>query len=140
MLAIAFDCYEHSLRAMPFSCRHLPSREHDTGSQIAPANATKRRAATYRLQVEAMHDSRRTERWRQKKLSFPVDDIDLEKWVHHNPGAWSQIKRELRMAAEARIGTPPLSPAASAAFMVSIARKHGMPHRLAILCVEMSRK
>src|ERR1700731_2601678 len=33
MLAIAFDCYEHSLRAMPFSCRHLPSREHDAGSQ-----------------------------------------------------------------------------------------------------------
>jgi hypothetical protein len=108
--------------------------------EIAPANATKRRAATYRLQIEALQDSRRTERWRQKKLSFPVDDIELEKWVHHNPGAWSQIKRELRMAAEARVGAPLLSPAASATFMVSIARAHGMPHRLAVLCVETSRK
>jgi hypothetical protein len=108
--------------------------------EIAPANATKRRAATYRLQVEALQDSQRTERWRQKKLSFPVEDIDLEKWVHHNPGAWSQIKRGLQMAAEARVGAQPLSPAASATFMVSIARKHGMPHRLAMLCVEMSRK
>ncbi len=108
--------------------------------EIAPANATRRKAATYRLQVEALQDSRRTERWRQKKLPFPVDDIDLEKWVYHNSGAWSQIKRELQMAAEARIGTPPLSPASSAAFMVSIARKHGMPHRLATLCVEVSRK
>jgi helix-turn-helix protein len=108
--------------------------------EIAPANATKRRAATYRLQVEALQDSRRTERWRQKKLPFPADDMDLEKWVHHNPGAWSQIRHELRMAAEARVGGQPLSPAASAAFMVSIARKHGMPHRLALLCVETSRK
>jgi Helix-turn-helix domain len=108
--------------------------------EVAPANATKRRAATYRLQIEALQDSPRTERWRQKKLSFAVDDIDLQKWIHHNSGAWSQIKLELRMAAEARVGTPPLSPAASAAFMISIARKHGMPHRLATLCVEVSRR
>jgi hypothetical protein len=108
--------------------------------QLAPANATKRRATTYRLQVEALRDDPRTERWRQKKLPFPADDVDLEKWIHHNPGAWSQIKRDLRNAAEARIGTQPLSSAASQAFMVSIARNHGMPHRLARLCVEISRK
>jgi hypothetical protein len=108
--------------------------------EIAPANATKRRAATYRLQIEALQDCPRTERWRQKKLPFPADDISLEKWVHHNPGAWSRITHELRMGAEARVGSQPLSPAASAAFMVSVARKHGMPHQLAVLCVEMSRK
>src|ERR1700680_2761044 len=33
MFAIAFDCYAHSPRTMPFSCSHLPSREHNTGSQ-----------------------------------------------------------------------------------------------------------
>jgi hypothetical protein len=108
--------------------------------QVAPANATKRRAATYRLQIEALPDDPRTERWRQKKIPFPADDIDLEKWVNHNAGAWSHIKRELRMAAEARVGAQPLSPEASAAFMISVARKHGMPHRLAVLCVETSRK
>ena len=109
-------------------------------AEVAPANATKRRAATYRLQIEALQDCPRTERWRQKKLPFPVDDIDLQKWIHHNPAPWSQIKQELRMAAEARIGAQPLSPAASSAFMVSIARKHGMPHQLALLCVEAGRK
>ena len=83
--------------------------------EVAQANATKRRAATYRLQLEALQDCPRTERWRQKKLPFPADDIELDKWVNHNPGAWSQIKRELRMAAEARVGSQPLSPAAMSA-------------------------
>jgi hypothetical protein len=108
--------------------------------EIAPANATKRKTATYRMQVEALHDSQRTQRWRQKKIPFAVDDLDLQKWIHHNSGAWSQIKRDLQMAAEARVGSQPLSPAASAAFMVSIARKNGMPSQLASLCVETARK
>jgi hypothetical protein len=108
--------------------------------EVAPANATKRRTAIYRLQIEALQDSPRTERWRQKKIPFPADDIDLEKWVNHNAGAWARITHELRMASEARVGAQPLSQEASAAFMISIARKHGMPHRLAALCVETSRK
>ena len=109
-------------------------------TEIAPANATKRRSATYRLNIEVLEDDVETERYRQNKLPFPADEIELEKWIRRNEGAWSQIKRELRNAAEARVGAPPLSQAASAAFMISVARQYGMPHRLAQLCVKVSRQ
>ena len=124
---------------------------------IAPANATSRRAATYRLQLEAIPDDlamirdaiRR--RWRippeivaglpaelaqqispQHRLPFPVDQVEIDKWVHHNPGAWRRIRQDLNNAKEARLGTPgDWTPAAAATLMRQICVSQGMPFRLA---------
>lgn len=105
--------------------------------QIAKANAEKNLPATYRLQIEAIPDKPLLERWKRGNL-IPADPIELQKWINQHPGDWERIQRDLRNNAEARIGTT-MSPDESAAFMIAIAREHGMPYRLAQLCVKMGR-
>jgi hypothetical protein len=65
--------------------------------------------------------------------------MELDKWVAHNPGPWRHIQRDLRNLSEASIGGPRKSPQESAAIIMGVAEQHGMPSRLARLCVTVAR-
>lgn len=123
--------------------------------ELAKYNATLKKAAIYALQIEALDNDPEIiekaldKKWAmppeivaelsdqqrariQKKLEFPAEEIEIEKWVNHNVGAWKAFQQELKRAAEARVGTTAKHSVQTAqAHWLAISRRHGVPDRIA---------
>lgn len=148
--------------------RHKPPRNHRNSlcgrlalQELAPANATSRKATTYRLHLEglpideALINTAIRRHWKvppeviaacpehlrtrmQSTLQFPPSDKEAAAWIRENRHTWQRIQRELRTFSEARLGQRRWTPQIAEQFVEAKCLEHGAPVTVALAIAKIA--
>ena len=129
--------------------------------ELAPANATTRKAATYRLHPDGLPIKEKLVRaairrhWKvppeviaacpeelrsqmQTTLQFPPSDKESLAWVRTHREQWQRIQRELRTFSEARVTHARWTPHVAEQFVEAKCLEHGAPVDVALALAKIA--